>query len=98
MPNIKSAAKRARIALGRQSRNRAVKSGVRTARLKFEEALSKKDKTLSEAGFRAYCSLLDKGVKKGIITANTAARSKSRAAKKLKALAQRAEPPSSPGA
>ena len=86
MPNIKSAAKRIRQSEKRNARNKSVKSGIHTQKVKFLDAIAAGDKTLSEEMFKKLCSAMDKGVKHGIIKANTASRNKSRASKKLAAL------------
>jgi small subunit ribosomal protein S20 len=85
MPNIKSAAKRARTSQLRRLRNRDAKSRIATSRRVFMEAVGTKDKDKSLKLFREYCSILDKSVKRRIITRNTADRSKSRASKRLAA-------------
>ena len=82
MANIKSAKKRALIAVKRTERNRMVKSSLRTAVRKFSEAIGTQTGAdqLSSA-FRA----LDMAASKGVIHKNTAARKKARLAKKLAA-------------
>lgn len=79
MPNIKSAAKRAKQALVRRSKNRSGKAAIGTARRLFGKAVESNDKTLALKLFKEFCSLLDKTAKRGIITKNTADRKKSRA-------------------
>ena len=86
MPNIKGAAKRARQAIGRHSRNVDAKTGLKTQRAKLFAAVSKKDKDMGTAEYKAYCSMLDKLCKRGIITKNTAQRRKTRAANHVRAL------------
>lgn len=84
MANIKSAKKRALIAVKRTERNRMVKSSLRTAVRKFSESVGTEaagDK-LSKA-FKA----LDTAASKGVIHKNTANRKKSRLAKKAAATA-----------
>ena len=80
MPNIKSAAKRAKTSLQNRARNRAGKAIIANLAKKLVEATTAKDKAKSVDIARAYSSNLDKAVKKGIITRNTADRKKSRAA------------------
>ena len=70
----------------RREANRSVKGRIATTRRKFSEALEGGDKAKSEELFRQYCSYLDKAVKQGILKANTAGRSKSRAAVRLASL------------
>lgn len=79
MANIKSAKKRAITALKRNERNRMVKSSLRTAVRKFVEAGAEDAQAKLNQAFAA----LDKAASKGVIHKNTAARKKSRLAKRL---------------
>jgi small subunit ribosomal protein S20 len=79
MPNIKSAGKRAKQAEVRRVANRSAKSSVATTRRIFMEAIESKDKEKVMLAFRAFCSILDKTAKRGILTKNSADRRKSRA-------------------
>ena len=83
MPNIKSAIKRVRTTEKRTVINKAVKSRISSTRRNFRDTVATGDKPQSEQAYKAFCSALDKGVKGGIIKANTAARNKSRGAKAL---------------
>ena len=65
----------------RNLRNRSYKSRVRTAIRNFEEAISLEN---APSELSVAHSLIDKGVKKGIIQKNKAARMKSRLAARLK--------------
>lgn len=85
MANIKSAIKRIKLTRIRTERNRAIKSSVRTAVRKFENALSGKDPAKVVETLRAAMSRIDKAVTKGVIHPNTAARKKSRLARKAAA-------------
>jgi len=87
MANIKSAIKRARQAERRRLANRAVKTRIVRLRRQFFEAVAAGDRNKSEILFRAYCSVLDKAAKRGVIKRNNAARRKSRAARRLAKLA-----------
>ena len=87
MPNIESAAKRARQAVRRHIRNVAAKTGLKTQRGKLFSAVTKKDAGLSTTEYKAYCSMLDKLAKRGIITKNTASRRKTRAANRVRKVA-----------
>jgi len=80
MPNIKSAGKRAKQALVRRVRNRSTKSEIATTRRVFVDVVETKDKSKAMKEFSAFCSLLDKSAKRGIIKKNTADRRKARAA------------------
>jgi small subunit ribosomal protein S20 len=80
MPNIKQAGKRAKQALVRRVRNRSTKSEIATSRRVFVDAVESKDKSKAMKEFSAFCSILDKSAKRGIIKPNTADRRKARAA------------------
>ncbi len=85
MPNIKSAIKRVRTSERDRQRNRAAKSAIQTVRQQLLKALSQ-DTDDADATFRSYCSVLDKAVKRGIVSRNTASRRKQRMAVKLNIL------------
>ena len=87
MPNIKSAAKRARQADVRRLTNRSTKSAILTARRQFLQAVEAKDKPKALAQFNAFCSVLDTSAKRGIIMTNNADRRKSRASAMLAKMA-----------
>ncbi|HHW10747.1 MAG TPA: 30S ribosomal protein S20 [Firmicutes bacterium] len=80
MPVIKSARKRARTALKRRERNKAVKSRIKTSIKNFlnAEGVEAKGQAL-----RVAASQADRAANKGIIHRNKAARIKSRLAKRL---------------
>jgi small subunit ribosomal protein S20 len=59
-------------------RNKAFKSGVRTAIRTFEDALAKGDSSLAKKSLNQVFSVMDKGVKKGIFKLNKASRTKAR--------------------
>ena len=86
MANIKSAMKRAQIAELRTVRNRSVKTGIKTSIKKFEVALDSKDPETALAAFKVAVQKLDKGVAKGVLHKNSAARKKSSLARKLNAM------------
>jgi small subunit ribosomal protein S20 len=79
-----SALKRDEQSLKRNLRNRSFKSKVGTAVRAFEDTLSKKDPLDAQTKLSAVCSLMDKGVKKGIYKMNKANRVKSRLDAKAK--------------
>ena len=87
MANNKSAAKRARQADVRRLKNRGAKSEIMTVRRQFIEAVESKDKGKALEGFKAFCSILDKSAKRGIIMANNADRRKARASAMLAKMA-----------
>ena len=81
MPNIASAKKNMRKSRAAMARNRAQRSALRTALKKAHvEAAQGEDVT-------AAVTLLDRAARKGLIHKNTAARHKSRMAKKASASA-----------
>jgi small subunit ribosomal protein S20 len=83
MPNIKSAMKRVKTSAKSHAKNKAVKSLIFTTGKKLLEAVTAKDKKKCDELLRAFSSALDKAAKKGVITANTASRKKSRAALRI---------------
>lgn len=86
MPNIKSAIKRVNVIEKKTLRNNMIKSGYRTAVRKFEEAVEAKDVKNAESLFVEATKKIDMACTKGVIVKNTAARKKSRLAKKLNAV------------
>jgi small subunit ribosomal protein S20 len=87
MPNIKSAFRSMRKSSEARLQNRAAKSRAASARKRLHEAIAAGDKGLGADRLKAYYSVLDKAVKRGILKANTAARYKSRAARRASATA-----------
>ena len=85
MPNIKSAIKRVSVIEKKTLRNNMIKSGYRTAVRKFEEAVNSGDIKNAETLFVEANKKIDMACTKGVIVKNTAARKKSRLAKKLNA-------------
>lgn len=86
MPNIKSAIKRVSVIEKKTLRNNMIKSGYRTAVRKFEEAIEAGDVANAETLFVEATKKIDMACSKGVIVKNTAARKKSRLAKKLNAI------------
>lgn len=86
MPNIKSAIKRVSVIEKKTLRNNMVKSGYRTAIRKFEEAIEAGNVKNAESLFVEATKKIDMACTKGVIVKNTAARKKSRLAKKLNAV------------
>ncbi|NBB90478.1 MAG: 30S ribosomal protein S20 [Spirochaetes bacterium] len=81
-----SAAKRYRQSLKRRTRNRAMRSKVRTEIRGFLDAVDGKDKSAAETRLQSVTKLIDTAAGKGVYHKNTAARTKSRLRKKLNAL------------
>ncbi|HXX26910.1 MAG TPA: 30S ribosomal protein S20 [Terriglobales bacterium] len=86
MANHFSALKRARQTEKRTLYNRANTSRLRTALRQMRESLAKGDKPAAERLLGQTFSALDKAAQKGVIHANTAARSKSRLTARLRAM------------
>jgi small subunit ribosomal protein S20 len=93
VPTTRSARKRVR-QNERRLANASFKSKLKTHQRKLLRAIADQRKEDSQALLRTLASLYDKGVKKGIYKANTAARQKSRLARRVNALASPA--PSGP--
>lgn len=86
MPNIKSAIKRTKAGEKRRQQRMAQKSAMRTSVKKFLAAIEKKDKEVAGGLLREAKQKLDKGVTKGLLHKNAAARQKSRLEQKYNAL------------
>lgn len=78
MANIKSAKKRILVNKTKADRNKAIKSGVKTAIKKVNAAIAAKDKTAASAALLAATSAIDKATTKGVYHKNTASRKVSR--------------------
>lgn len=87
MANIKSQIKRNRQNEKRRLRNKSVKSALKTAVRKFNEASASGDNEQAQALMREASRKLDKAVSKGVIHKNQAANRKSAIAKRLQSLA-----------
>lgn len=81
MPNIKSAKKRVKVIKKKTLRNNIQKSILRTSIRKFREAFANKASDIEEI-FKNAIKSIDKAVSKNILHRNTAARMKSKLAKK----------------
>jgi small subunit ribosomal protein S20 len=86
MANIKSAKKRIRKTARRSEINRARTSRVRTYLRKIESAIQAGDKTAAQAAFKEAQPEIMRGVTKGVVHRNTAARRLSRLSARIKAL------------
>ena len=84
MANIKSAIKRIRQNEKRRLRNRAIRSKVRSSVKLVTSSIEEKAGTVGDAYLQAV-RVLDKSVTKGVIHKNTAARKKSRLARRVAA-------------
>ena len=86
MANIKSQIKRNRQNELRHERNKAVKTGLKSAVRKFRELAEAGDKDKATEAARTAARKLDKAVSKGVIHRNQAANRKSAMAKKAASL------------
>lgn len=87
MANIKSALKRINVIRFKTKRNKIIVSSLRTSIRRFENAVKAGNLDEAKVLYRKAASMLDKAVTKGTLHKNTAARKKSRLAKKLKSVA-----------
>ncbi|WP_141013602.1 30S ribosomal protein S20 [Nocardioides sambongensis] len=86
MANIKSQIKRNKQNEKRHERNKAVKTGLKSAVRKFREAAEAGDKEAAVTAGRDATRALDKAVSKGVIHKNQAANRKSAIMKKAASL------------
>ncbi len=87
MANSPQSAKRARQNEARFTVNKQRRSRIRTFLRKVEEALASGDKDAAITALRAAQPELMRGVTKGVVHKNTAARKMSRLASRVKSLA-----------
>ena len=85
MPNIKSAIKRVSVIEKKTLRNNMIKSGYKSAVKKFEQAIEAGNMEEAKTLFSEATKKIDQACSKGVIVKNTAARKKSKLAKKLNA-------------
>lgn len=80
MANIKSAKKRILVSRTRADRNKAIRSGVRTAIKKVYAAIETGDKEAAKAELTAATKTIEMATSKGVYHKNNAARKVSRLA------------------
>lgn len=80
LANIKSAKKRIIVAQARADRNKAIKSGVKTAIKKVTAAVESGDKAAAQAALLAATSEISTAANKGVYHKNNASRKVSRLA------------------
>ncbi|MBO6205619.1 MAG: 30S ribosomal protein S20 [Lachnospiraceae bacterium] len=78
MANIKSAKKRIIVSETREERNKAIRSGVKTAVKKVYAAIDANDKEAAKAALLNATSVIDKATSKGVYHKNYASRKISR--------------------
>lgn len=86
MAHHKSAKKRIRQTAERTAVNRSRVSRIRTFVKKFETAAASGDKEAAQAAFKLAMPALHRGVNRGVIHRNTAARKISRMSARMKSL------------
>ncbi len=87
MANIKSAKKRILVNRTKAERNKAIKSGVKTAIKKVNAAIAANDKSAAAAALVAATATIDKAASKGVYHKNTASRKVSRLAQAVNKMA-----------
>ena len=87
MANIKSAKKRILVTKVRTEKNKAIKSGVKTAMKKVYAAIEANDKAAATAALTAATSEISSAASKGVYHKNNAARKVSRLAKAVNQMA-----------
>ena len=81
MANTKSAIKAARKSERLTTRNKAVKTRLKTLHKKLEKAAAGSDQAAAKVAAVEYVSAMDKATKSGVVHKNAAARAKSHTAK-----------------
>ena len=80
MPNIKSAKRRMRSDEVKQTRNRGIKSSLKTAERRLDDAIKDGDTEKTSVALKDVNSSYDRAAKHGVIHASKASRKKSRLA------------------
>lgn len=88
MPNIKSSIRSVKTDAERRARNLPVKSAIKTATRKVSEGAQAGNQEEAKALLTKASSLIDKAASKGVLHKNTAARKKSRLAKRVNKMAE----------
>lgn len=87
MANIKSAKKRILVNRTKAERNKAIKSGVKTAVKKVNAAILANDKEAAAQALVAATTTIEKAASKGVYHKNTASRKVSRLAQAVNKMA-----------
>ncbi len=87
MANIKSAKKRILVARDRADRNKAIRSGVKTAIKKVYAAIEAGDKAVAQAELKAATKTIEIAGSKGVYHKNNVARKVSRISKAVNEMA-----------
>jgi len=86
MANIKSAKKRIKVIKTKTTRNRIIKSALKTDVKKFLAAVESNNVEEAKVTFKACVKALDMAASKNVLHKNKAARTKSRLSAKLNAM------------
>jgi len=87
MANIKSAKKRVLVSARNAEKNKAIKSGVKTAVKKVIAAIDANDKAAAQAALVAATKAIEMAATKGVYHKNTASRKVSRLAQAVNKMA-----------
>ena len=87
LANIKSAKKRVLVSRRNAERNKAIRTGVKTATKKVEAAVAAGDKAAAQAALINATSVIEKACTKGVYHKNNASRKVSRLAKAVNGIA-----------
>ncbi len=87
MANIKSAKKRIKVIQAKTLRNKMIRSSVKTAVRKVNEAVAAGDAKVAQQALINAVSTIDKAKSKGVMHKNTASRKVSRLTKKVNTIA-----------
>ena len=87
MANIKSAKKRILVNRTKAERNKAIKSGIKTAVKKVNAAIQSGDQVAAKAALVDATVVIDKAATKGVLHSNTASRKVSRLAQAVNKMA-----------
>ena len=87
MANIKSAKKRNLVNRTKADRNKAIRSGVKTAMKKVFAAIDSNDKAAAQTALLEATATIDKATSKGVYHKNNASRKVSRLAKAVNKMA-----------
>ena len=87
MANIKSSKKRILVSKTKADRNKAIRTGVKTAIKKVNTAIESKDKAAASVALLEATSVIDAATSKGVFHKNNASRKVSRLSKAVNAMA-----------
>lgn len=91
MPTIKSSKKRVTQSLKRQARNYNTRTAMKKAIRRVEDTVKSGEKKSAEAALTAAYKIIDTATKKNVIQKNTASRRKSKLARSLSGMEEKAK-------